>query len=303
MEDKSEDRGFGEVVEREEPETEPQGTDEGQLESKEQQDTEVEKTPESSETSSETTDNADNQEDVKLTEKGTKLDPNPQSAIHQQLANEKRIRTQMEQVLSDPALIQQFVKQQYGIDIPTPQKGEEAKPTTKKWTAEDFANIEDVADKFNQLQETLVSQISERDQKIQKLEGNVSQFISSVKMERLANTTESDVKSLRSEPELDPNSPDFVEGLENQIVELYQKLDFDERLGIPRGQHSLKEIGKQQIAVARQARKAGVQRGQTIVQDKTAGKIRTGTKPTPQVNPDNLSAEQSIAQGIAKMFK
>src|SRR5690606_18792007 len=47
----------------------------------------------------------------KLTEKGTKLDPNPLSAAHQELANERRKLAQYQQVLSNPEMLKRYAAQ------------------------------------------------------------------------------------------------------------------------------------------------------------------------------------------------
>lgn len=311
MDSDSEESGFGEVTERELPENE---TDEAgeqiETESEEGQDDGSEQTDnQESEDANEDSGAEDDSQESKqeTTEKGTKLDPNPKSAVHQQLANERRIRGQMERVLADPTLIAKFVKEQYGIEVPVPgaqAPQEQAQATTtKKWTAKDFENIEDVADKFNQLQETFTQTMSEKDRKIEDLQKQVTGVLDNSRLSQMADTAASDVASLRALPELNPKSPDFIEGLEGQISDLYHRLDFDETTGTYRGQFSIKELGNQLINTARAARKAGIQRGQTIVKDKTGGRVRTSPNAGKVVDTSEMSPGASIASGIAKMFK
>lgn len=312
MDNDTPEREFGEI---EAPHTgeESEDTTDEQVETTTEDDQEDE---------SEQTDNQDSEEgdedkksedesqQPKLTEKGTKEDPNPESAVHQNLANERRVRGQMETVLADPKLIAKFVKSQYGIEMPIPgtsteeSKGE-VKETipTKKWTAKDFENIEDVADKFNQLQESFSQIQSDKDKKIETLQKQVDGVLTTGRMTRIADSTTSDVKSLRTEPELNPSSPDFIPGLERQIALSYKQLDFDKESGTFKGQFSMKEIGEQFIAIAREARKAGVKKGQTIIRDKTGSKVRTSQGVRDTVDTDNMSPAASISQGIAKMFK
>lgn len=314
------ERGFGEVAEREIPSDDANSED--------TQDERVENDQdESSEDNSNQTDNQEgdegkkddddeNSQQPKKTEKGTKLDPNPKSAVHQQLANERRIRGQMEQVLASPELIAKFVREQYGIEMPTTKGGAATQQpsqdgqqtttqtTSKKWTAKDFESLEDVADKFNGLQEQFTSEIAKRDAEIKKLTGQLGGISERGRILQIADTMESDVKALSAEPELTPNSPEFIPGLEDEIGAFYHKLDFDEASGMYRGNYSLREIGESMIKTARAAKKAGSQRAQTIVQDKTGGRIRTGNQGGDKVvSRDELPPAQSIAQGIAKMFK
>lgn len=312
----SQDRGFGEVAEREIPQD--------ANDSEDTQDEQVENDQdESSENNSEEADNQQDEEGNKdgddensqqpkqeKTEKGTKLDPNPKSAVHQQLANERRIRTQMEQVLASPELIAKFVREQYGIEIPTAKgaaapAATETKPvTTQKWTAKDFESLEDVAEKFNGLQEQFTSEIQKRDEEIKGLKGQLGGMSERGRILQIADSLEGDVKALSAEPELNPNSPEFIPGLEDEIGALYHKLDFDEASGMYRGNYSMREIGESIIKTARTAKKAGSQRAQTIVKDKTGGRIRTGTQGNNQgANRDELPPAQSIAQGISRMFK
>lgn len=306
MDENTQERSFGEVAEQvsdtesedveEQVETESEGGQDNESEEVDNQSTEEGNTDQSTE---------DESQEPALTEKGTKLDPNPQSAVHQQLANERRTRTQMEQVLSDPKLLAQFAQKQYGINVQTQAQPEQTQevPTTKKWTAKDFENIDDVADKFNQLQEGFTQQISERDKQIQTLAQQVVGVLDSGRMRQVAESAESDVTSLRALPELNPKSPDFIEGLEVQIANLYHSLDFDQQTGQYRGNYSIKELGQQFVQTARQARKAGVQKGQTIIQDRSAGTVRTSPKGTAKASRDSMSPGASIAQGIAEMFK
>ena len=210
----------------------------------------------------------------------------------------------MEAVLGDPVKLARWMKEQHGIEVP---EKTEAKATetvaTKKYTAKDFENIEDVAEKFNQLNESFTQTMSEKDKEIKALKEQVGGIQNNGRLREIADNTGSEVKGLQAEPELNPKSHLFIEGLEGQIASLYQKLDFDEESGTYRGQFSIKEIGTQFLTAARAARKAGKLDGQTIVKNKTGGGIKTGTtKAAETTSDDNLSAGTSIAQGIAKLF-
>lgn len=316
-EDTNTDRGFGEVEERELPDDADQSEDtqDEQLENDSDESSEddsegADNQQETDETEDEETD--EESQETKLTEKGTKLDPNPKSAVHQQLANERKLRSQMEQVLADPTKIAQFVKQQYGIDINLNKGGNQTDAnsqatdtkvdTTKKWTAKDFESLDDVAEKFNGLQEQFSSEISKRDEKIDELTKQLGGIQEGSRITQIADSLEKDVTNLRSIPELNPKHSDFIEGLEDEIGALYHKLDFDDKTGMYRGNYSLRELGEDIINTARKARKAGSKQAQTIVKDKTGGRIRTGTGGKKTVNTDEMSPGQSIAQGIAKMF-
>lgn len=317
-ENSTQERGFGEVAEREIPQ-------EDALDSEDTQDEQVEDGSNESfgrnsaqtddqegEENTEDENQENNSQQPEKTEKGTKLDPNPKSAVHQQLANERRVRTQMEQVLASPELIARFMQEQYGITVDVSRRGQPAQQdgqqqpstTSKKWTAKDFESLEDVAEKFNGLKEQFASEIAKRDEELKTLKGQLGGLSERGRYLRVADTMEGDVHTLRALPELTPGDPEFVPGLEDKIGALYHKLDFDEASGMYRGNYSMREIGLEFIEAARAAKKAGSQKAQTIVKDKTGGRIRTGgTNGKPTVSRDELPPAQSIAQGISRMFK
>lgn len=317
--EEQEERGFGEVAERELPEDEQDDSSQDEQVDTESEDSQEDESEQADDQQREEGNKGEDDEDgqkpkPEKTEKGTKLDPNPQSAVHQQLANEKRIRGQMEVVLADPAKLARFVKEQYGAEIvfkkrdtePTDKENaneEQPAVTTKKWTAKDFENIEDVAEKFNQLQEDFSKKLSNRDALIDKLTKQVTGVMEGGRLERIADATAGDVTFLKSVPELNPKSPDFVPGLEGRISRQYRKLDFDEKTREFRGQYSLREIAEDMLDVVRDAKKAGSSRAQTIVRDKTGGRVRTSPAVDTEEDSDKLPPSESIAQGIRKMFK
>jgi len=234
-------------------------------------------------------------EEPKLTEKGTKLDPNPESAVHQQLANERAKTKAMESVMRDPEKLNKYMQDSF-------PKKEEA-PARKVFKAEDFASIDDVANKFNDMQSEFDSKTQAQEAEIKALKGEQNRMQNNTRYERVANIMEQDITSLRQEKELNPKSPDYIEGLENDIASAYHKLDFDERTGEYRGKQSMADVGKQMISVARKARQKGSVDAQTVVKDKSAGKVVTSPKVKDEVNTDNLSAGDSIAAGISKTFR
>lgn len=265
---------------------------------------EVDKTGESEESDGSEETQEDNQE---LTEKGTKLDKDPKSALHQQLANEKRLREQMTQVLGNPKLIAQFMKSQYNIDVPVEgdQKGktEEVVEEVEEFKAEDFEDVDDVASKFNEMRKAFLERDKTKELKITELEGKINELINGGQRARIASNISQGVDSLRKAAELTPGSPDFIPGLEEKITEQFNKLDFDEATQSYRGQYSIDQVGKDLIDAIRMGRKAGSDKAQTIVKNKSQGQIKTSPKVSTEVDTDNMTPENSIAVGISKMFK
>ena len=92
------------------------------------------------------------------TEKGTILDPNPQSAIHQQLANERRIRENYEKVLGNPELLRKYAKEA-GISLEEAKA--EIKEETKRFSPERFTKAQDIADALNEINDGVSKTIAE----------------------------------------------------------------------------------------------------------------------------------------------
>lgn len=304
--------GFGELKEREELGTDDESTQDEQLDGDqgdqgEGDQGEADNQQNQGENDQDQEDQ--NQETPQKTEKGTNLDKNPKSAVHQQLANEKKIRGQYEEVLASPALMQRYLREQFNIDVdltrkPATETKTETTPTErKKWTAQDFESREDVADKFNQLEDKFEKTMADKDKEISDLKQQLGGMSQRDQLIQIADSIESDVKALRGEPELNPESPEYIPGLEEKIGGMFKRLDFDKETGSYRGKYSILELGQEIIDTARAAKKAGVQRGQTIVKDKSKGNIRTTSTVDKQVDGDKLTPSQSIAQGVAKMFK
>lgn len=302
-----ESRSFGEMSEREDEGTENQpklakDTVKIETETKDETTDEVDSTETETE---ETVDEAKkDEEEPELTEKGTKADPNPQSRVHQELANEKRIRGQMEQLLASPELLKKFMEDQYKVqvEIKDPTKPEVVEEPVKEYKPEDFENLDDVANKFNEMQKSFVEKDKAKDAKIEELNKIVSGLVDGGKQTQLASKVTSDIDSLRTEKEFDPKSPEFIEGLEEAISDEYFKRDYDQKTGKFKGEHSLAEIGKGFLQVARKARAKGSLNAQTIVKDKSKGKVVTSTETSTDVDTDSMSAENSIAEGVRKMF-
>lgn len=307
--DNNTDERFGTVEERETDESTEESNDVQVEESTDNQEaTETQETEENQETeqtqqSEETQDTEVQQEDQpKRTEKGTKLDPNPQSAVHQELANERRARLDRDKVLGNPELLARYMETQFGVKVQPRENTQTEEVKTKKYTADDFQHIEDVAETVNKLQDGFEQKIQSVSEENKQLKQAVSSLLFNDRASQVARTMETDITSLRSEPELNPRSPDFIEGLEEEIASMYHQLDFDESIGGYRGKQSLADIGKRIISTARKARQKGSIQAQTIVKDKSEGRVRTSQKSTNSVNTDNLPAADSIAAGIAKTF-
>lgn len=290
--DNQSDRSFGEVAEQE------VDTDEVETSEEISEETQESDTPDQDDSGESGKENQDTSEE-QLTEKGTKLDPNPLSAAHQQLANERKIRQQYEQLLSNPQLLSQYIKSQYGSPVANQQVEE---PEIKEYKADDFESLDDVANVVNNLQKSFVEKTKSYEEKIMQLSNAVSLLTRSATQDKVASNIEREVIGLQGIKELDPKSPEFIDGLEEEIVSLYHRLDFDENTGTYRGQYSIAEIGKSIVEAAKKARQAGSQKAQTIIKRKAEGRVTTSSKVEEETDDEKLSPEDSIAKGISQMF-
>lgn len=234
-----------------------------------------------------------------LTEKGTKLDSNPQSALHQQLANEKRAKAEMERVLADPKLLARFMEVQHGVKVPVAEQS--TTETSKRFKAEDFQNVDDIANKFNEIQDGFSQKEKQYEDTIAKLSSTVNDLVNGTRNSQIATTMEGDVTSLRSVPELNPKSSDYIPELEEKIGEEYVRLDFDPQTRQFRGNWTLKQIADKYIDAINLGKKAGSQRTQTVVKDKTEGRVRSSTVVKEELDTDKMNPGDSIAAGISKL--
>lgn len=241
---------------------------------------------------------------TQLTEKGTKLDPNPQSAIHQQLANAKRQLQNYEKVLSSPDLLRRYAKES-GMTL------EEAKAEIKeeksKYAPENFKSAQDLANAFNELQGNFgefTKTISELREENRRLKEGLSGIEGSQRVARVANNMHTDVSTIREKfSVLNPKSPDYDPVLEKEIGSFYHKLDAvdpsDPTKGY-KGDYSLADITETFMRIRGIGAKQGSQQAQTIVKTKQAGKVVTSGKASTKETTNPSDPGTSIAQKIAK---
>lgn len=215
-------------------------------------------------------------EGAELTEKGTKLDPNPQSAVHQQLANANRRIQQMETVMGDPKMLADYARQS-GLTVAEAKAeiAEEKKEEIQEFTPENLQTAGDVAKALNAMQANNQALAEENKQLRSGYEG----ITRSTQAQRVASTMERDITSVREKySELDPKSPDYDKALETEIGELFSELDYDQQSGSYRGSVSLAKVTDRVMRAAGKAKKQGSKQAQTDVRVKKAGKVVTSSK-------------------------
>lgn len=238
-------------------------------------------------------DSSDSQDQgVQYTDKGTKLDPNPQSALHQQLANERRMRQQYEKVLSDKEMFLKYAEQ-------SGYTKQEAKEAAKEiFSPDKFKTVEDVASAFNELSGKYA-------QEIESLKKQLSGIDSERRVNQAATRLDLDIRSAKEKyPELNPKSPNYDLELDKEIFKLYSELDADPTTGNLRGEIPLMKVVDRVMRAAGRAKKAASKEAQTQVVTKQSGRVVTSQKSSSKEASDSdLSPADAISKRIASLYK
>lgn len=246
----------------------------------------------------------------KLTDKGTKLDPNPQSAVHQELANERRVRLELEKVLTDPVKLREYMKES-GYETPTqtqtetktePKVAPELQQVLDLMNPDKLQTVGDYAAALKASFEYNQKLVNDHQTKVEALTKELSGLSVDRRVEAVANSIDKDISLVREKyPELDPSKPEFSPELEKEIGELFNELDYDASAKMYRGQHSLASIAERFMRTAGALKKAGSLDAQKIIKEKRMGQSVPTGKATAERGEENLSPGQVIAQRIARM--
>lgn len=230
-----------------------------------------------------------------LTEKGTKLDPDPKSALNQQLANERAKARQYEEFLNDPQRVKVYLQElerERGVSpLAQGDTDEEIRP-------EQIETVEDV-------RQFLAQERAKDRQEVEELKRYVGQFSQAQGQLAVGDKIRNDIVQVRQKyPELDPNSPEYDETLEKGLGDFYQELDLDANSGVFRGQVSLSRLADRLMSAAKRGESQGSRRAQTTVADRRVGRVRTGSGNTSgEVDEDKLSPSQTIAARMARAYR
>lgn len=231
--------------------------------------------------------------DAQVTEKGTKLDPDPMSALNQQLANERAKVRQFEQFLSNPDNLRRYLEE---VERETGR----AKAPQDEISIDKVQTVEDVQRFLNQE----VAKIRAEAEEVKRLKyGLASQAVE----EKVGSTITREVDEVRRKyPELRPTNadgspnPDFDPDLEHELGELFDELDLDKRTGAYRGSVSLLKLADRLMKAAKRGQDQGSRRAQTLVQDRRTGRVISGGSSDSQPDESNLTASQTIAARMAR---
>lgn len=234
----------------------------------------------------------------KLTDKGTKLDPDPLTAAHQQLANERRQRLQYEEILNNPTRYMELARQA-GLLKDEDKVTPVAQPqVTKQFTVEDVQSAEDVAKLLNELNGAVAQTKQSYEKQVQELEQKVAAISEQRRAEGVANSIQSDGALVREKyPELKPGSP-YAKELEKEIAKRYHQLNWNEQAMEYTNAYPLSMVAEMVITPIRLAKTQAVDQAQTIVRQKGMGKVVTSGK----VSEEETSGD-SIAAIISKQSR
>jgi len=256
----------------------------------------------SEETKEETPETKTEEDGQKLTDKGTKLDPNPQSAVHQELANAKSEMKRYQEFMSNPVQVKRYLAD---LEAELGQQTGESKAEIQE-RAEDENLITDP----NKIEtpEDFKSYVQFLSKDLQKAKEELVKERDSIRTESRERAIHerlvSEIDSVQSKYSfLNPQSPDFDPVLEKEIAEQYDEVDKDPRSGKYLGKISLSTIVERAIRIRKLGEATGSKQAQTNVLDKRAGAVKTGGGSQGSSDESKMSASQLIASRMAKAMK
>lgn len=254
------------------------------------------KSEETKEVTPETESETDGQ---KYTDKGTKLDPNPQSAIHQELANAKREAEQYREFMSNPAQVKKYLAD---LEAELGEQTGESKAEIK-----DRAEDENLVTDPNKIEtpEDFKSYVNFLTKDLQKAKQDLLKERDNIRYEAqekaIGERLVSEIDSIQSKYSfLNPKSPDFDPTLEKEIADQYEEIDKDPRTGRYLGKVSIAAIAERAIRIRKLGEATGSKQAQTTVFDKRQGAVKTSGAGTISSDESKMSAAQIIASRMAR---
>lgn len=243
-------------------------------------------------------------EQPQKTDKGTNLDPNPKSAVHQQLANAKREVEDYRRFMSDPEQVERYLEElrrETGKAKVEPEKAKEEE--TFVTDPDKIETVDDLKSYAKYLRKTQTEAIED-------MKSKLSQKEASDKVKETGTRIASEIDEVQKKyPELRPTNPDgtpnpeFDPELEKEVADLYQELDFDKKTGLYRGNISVRSIADRVMKVRRLGESTGSKRAQTVVIDKRNGAVKTNNGGGKPADESQMSPAQTIASRIQRAMK
>lgn len=297
--------GFDEVDETTEETQDNENINNSEDESNTEESENNQENQESQEEESQDENKGESEEGQKTTDKGTKLDSNPKSAVHQQLANANREMQRYQEFLQDPKAVRKYLEDLEG------ELGEKTGETKEQ--IRDKAEDENLVTDPSKIQtpEDLQSYIKfltkgiekEKESFRKERESFNQQATEKAINERLVSdidTLQNKYPFLRATNADGSANPEFDAELEKEITDQYQELDFDKKSGKFLGKISILSIAERAIRIRKLGEATGSKKAQTVVQDKRAGAVKTGGGKTTSSDESKMTSTQLIASRIAK---
>lgn len=235
-----------------------------------------------------------------LTDKGTKLDPNPQSAVHQELANAKREAEEYRKFMSDPKSVKRYLAEleaELGEHTGESKSDIQERAEDEEGLITDPSNIVTPED-FQSYVKFLKKDLDKAKQDLVKERDAIR---NESKEKAINERLISEIDSLQSKYSfLNPKSPDFDPTLEKEIADQYEELDKDSVSGKYFGKVSIASIAERAIRIRKLGEATGSKNAQTTVLDKRAGAPRTSGGGSISSDESKMSASQLIASRMAK---
>lgn len=240
-----------------------------------------------------------------ITEKGTKLDPNPQSAVHQRLANAEREAKEYRDFMSNPIQVKRYLSEleaELGQSTGESQKqiqerAEDEDLVTdpgKIETPEDFQSyVKFLKKDIDQAKDDLVR---ERDS----IRREASERAINERLISEIDTLQNKYSFLREKNADGSLNPEFDQNLEKEIADQYEELDKDPRTGRFRGNISIADIAERAVRIRKLGEATGSKYAQTTVLDKRQGAVKTGGGGAVSSDESKMTATQLIASRMSK---
>lgn len=241
------------------------------------------------------------QEEVKLTDKGTKLDPNPQSAVHQRLANAEREAKEYREFMQNPEQVKRYLEElEAAVGVKTGESKEEIQNRAEEETLIDDPSKIVTPEDFQSYVKFLKRDIDKtKEELVRERETIRTQANENAISQRLVNeidTIQGKYSFLR--PTLQdgktPN-PEFDAELEKEIADQYDEFDKDPRTGKYLGKTSILKVAERAIRIRKLGEAIGSRSAQTTVLNKRAGALKTGGGQSVSSDESKMTATQLIA--------
>ena len=239
------------------------------------------------------------------TDKGTKLADDPIQQANQLRANAERNAKQYEELLMDPEQLERYLqdlKKEKGYK--GAEETTDVSPQTKEILNVDPDKIETVEDLRNfakALQQTISGEVETVKKTIGGMVAGQQANATITKVHNGIESAKAKYPELREKNADGTPNPLFNKVFDEKLGSLYEKLDFDPKTRMFRGQVDIVELADTLADMMNVGKSKGSVDAQTIVKDKRSGKIpQGGTGTSSEVDDKDLSPSQIIAKRIQR---